>query len=299
MTGSPAPSQLLADHDGTPLGHGRPQVNGIDLHYVIGGSGDPVFLVHGVPKTMSYWRRVIPLLTPHYTVVALDCRGFGGSERPPAGYDTQTMAADVAELATYLGFERFRIAGEDWGAAVAYAVAAFHRPRVRQLVFQEMRLPGRPPDDPVPRKPDDPRTGWHRAFFSLPHYPELLLAGHERQFWSYFMQRTMWDPSAVTSADTDELVSWVEQPGGTHAILSVYRAADRDAEQNAPHYADPLACPVLAVGGRAYYGDEVRRQLIQVAADVRGVVVPRSGHNIALENPADLARAYLDFFAVG
>jgi pimeloyl-ACP methyl ester carboxylesterase len=51
---------------------------------------------------------------------------------------------DVAELATYLGFDRFRVAGEDWGAAIAYAVAAFRRPRVQQLVFQETLLPGLP-----------------------------------------------------------------------------------------------------------------------------------------------------------
>jgi pimeloyl-ACP methyl ester carboxylesterase len=95
-----------------------------------------VFLVHGVPKTMSYWRHIVPLLTPHYTVIALDNRGCGGSQRPPAGYDTATMAGDVAELATYLGFDQFRVAGEDWGAAIAYAVAAFQRyltaPHVRQ-----------------------------------------------------------------------------------------------------------------------------------------------------------------------
>ena len=61
-----------------------------------------------------------------------------------SGYDTATMAADIAELATHLGFGRFRVAGEDWGAAIAYAVAAFHRPRGQQLVFQETLLPGLP-----------------------------------------------------------------------------------------------------------------------------------------------------------
>jgi len=50
-------------------------------------------------------------MTPHYTVVAVDNRGFGGSQRPPGGYDTATMAGDVAELATFLGFDQFRVAG--------------------------------------------------------------------------------------------------------------------------------------------------------------------------------------------
>ena len=82
-------------------------------------------------------------------------------------------------------------------------------------------------------------------------------------------------------------------------MLEMYRARQTDAEQNRPHYADPITCPVLAVGARDYLGDEVAKQLAHVARDVRGTVIPASGHNIALENPAALAQAYLDFFAGG
>jgi pimeloyl-ACP methyl ester carboxylesterase len=288
----------LADHAGVPLTHGKPKVNGVEIHYAVGGTGEPVFLLHGVPKTMLYWRHVVPLLTPHYTVVAVDNRGFGGSQRPLTGYDTATMAGDIAELATYLDFDRFRVAGEDWGAAIAYAVAAFHRPRVQQLVFQETLLPGLPAGEPDPSlAPDDGRTGWHFSFLSLPNLPELLLAGRERPFWTYFARRQMWDPSALTEGDIDEMAGSVEQPGGTRAILEMYRARQVDAEQNRPHYADPITCPVLAIGAQAYLGEQVSRQLTQVASDVRGAVISDSGHNIALENPAALAQAYLDFFA--
>ena len=125
---------------------------------------------------MYGWRRLVPHLTPHHTVVLMDLRGFGDSERPTTGYDTGTLAADVVALADELGHERFRVMGEDWGAAVAYAVAAGHRHRVDQLVFQEMRLPGLEPDpDNSDLSNDDTRTGWHFTFFALPGYPELLL----------------------------------------------------------------------------------------------------------------------------
>jgi len=70
-----------------------------------------------------------------------------------------------------------------------------------------------------------------------------------------------------------------------------------DAEQNRPHHADPISCPVLAIGAQAYLSDGVARQLAQVASDVRSAVITDSGHNIALENPAALAGTYLDFFA--
>ena len=55
----------------------------------------------------------------------------------------------------------------------------------------------------------------------------------------------------------------------------------------------------MAVGAETYLGDQVARQLAQVALDVRGAVIPAAGHNIALENPTVLAQAYLDFFAEG
>jgi alpha/beta hydrolase fold len=112
---------LLSDHTGVRLTHGKPKVNGVEIHYAIGGAGEPVFLLHGVPKTMSYWRHVVPLLTPHYTVVAVDNRGFGGSQRPPAGYDTATMAGDVAELATPL------TEGDEQGKIRGYTLSASRR----------------------------------------------------------------------------------------------------------------------------------------------------------------------------
>jgi alpha/beta hydrolase fold len=167
----------LVDHAGVRLAHGKPRVNAVEIHYAVGGAGEPVFLLHGVPKTMLCWRRVVPLLTPHYTVVVVDNRGAGGSERPLTGYDTATMAGDVAEL---------------------------------------------------------------------------LLAGRERPFWTWYARRQMWDPSALAEEDIDEIVRSAEQPGGNRAIFEMYRARQTDAEQNRPHYADPISCPVLAVGAQAY-----------------------------------------------
>jgi pimeloyl-ACP methyl ester carboxylesterase len=160
--------------------------------------------------------------------------------------------------------------------------------------------PGQPGGGPDPSLPaDDMRTGWHFTFFSLPNLPELLIAGRERPFWTWYARRQMWDPSALEDDDVDDIVHSAEQPGGTRAILEMYRARQTDAEQNRPHYADPITCPVLAVGAQAYLGDAVARQLTQVARNVRGTVIPAAGHNIALENPAALAHAYLDFFAAG
>ena len=67
----------IYDHHGRPVKHGRARVNGIRMHYVTAGQGEPLLLLHGTPKTNYYWAKLLPLLTPHFTVVAPDLRGFG------------------------------------------------------------------------------------------------------------------------------------------------------------------------------------------------------------------------------
>jgi pimeloyl-ACP methyl ester carboxylesterase len=85
--------------------HNTASVNGIQLHYVIGGQGDPVVLLHGWPETWYAWHKIMPALAKNYTVIAPDLRGLGDSSKPPTGYDGNTVAEDIHQLVTQLGFE--------------------------------------------------------------------------------------------------------------------------------------------------------------------------------------------------
>ena len=170
----------IVDHNGKPVDHGRAQVNGVRLHYVIGGSGDPLFLLHGVPKTHYHWRYVIPLLTEHFTVIAPDLRGLGDSQHPESGYDMRNMGEDIAQLATHLGYETFEVAGEDWGASTAYQLAAAYPERVKKLCYQEMILPGYGLEDYSFLTHENVSTYvwlWHINFYNVPGLPG---AAHHR-----------------------------------------------------------------------------------------------------------------------
>jgi len=129
----------IYDHRGRPVEHGRIRVNGIRMHYVTAGEGEPLLLLHGTPKTHYYWYKLIPLLTESFSVVAPDLRGFGDTDRPTAeeGYDSLTNADDLSELMTSLGHETFHVHGEDRGAEFAYVLAATRPERVRTLSFAE------------------------------------------------------------------------------------------------------------------------------------------------------------------
>ncbi len=132
------------DHAGKPVTHHRYRINGIRLHFITAGSGPPLLLLHGTPKNSFYWYRVFPLLTPYFTLVAPDLRGFGYTDKPPSteGYTSEANADDVVELMGMLGFGRFYLHGEDRGGDYAYAVAAKYPERVRGLSIGEMVLSG-------------------------------------------------------------------------------------------------------------------------------------------------------------
>jgi hypothetical protein len=78
--------------DNMTFSHHTASVNGIQLHYVMGGKGDPVVLLHGWPETWYSWHHVMPALAKNYTVIAPDLRGLGDSSKPPTGYDGKTTA---------------------------------------------------------------------------------------------------------------------------------------------------------------------------------------------------------------
>src|ERR1700760_2736700 len=81
---------------------GMAKVNGTTLHYVRGGKGPVVILIHGFPQDWYEYRRVMPLLAKKFTVIAVDLRGVGGSLPTPGGYDAPNMAEDIHQLVQQL-----------------------------------------------------------------------------------------------------------------------------------------------------------------------------------------------------
>src|ERR1700720_4397222 len=100
------------------------EVNGVRLHYLIAGAGDPVVLLHGYAQTSHMWRPLMAQLANSRTVIAVDLRGAGQSSTPAAGYTKADMAQDIHALVRKLGYERIRIVGHDIGLMVAYSYAA-------------------------------------------------------------------------------------------------------------------------------------------------------------------------------
>lgn len=269
------------------LAHHTATANGVRLHYVEAGRGEPVVLLHGWPQTWREWRNVIPALASEHRVIAPDLRGLGDSERPAAGYDAVTLAADVGELLAGLGATPAHVVGHDLGGPVAYALAATRRDAVRTLALIECPLPG--VGDPVTAIPATGEPAWHFAFHAARDIPEALVAGRERLYLTYFYRHFAYDPSAIGDDDIAEYARCYAAPGALRAGFEQYRAMPETAAALAELAKTPLDIPVLALGGAACLGDAVLASARRVAQDVRGGTVPRSGHWVAEERPDYLA----------
>ena len=296
----------MYDHLGNPVQHGRARVNGIRMHYVTAGQGEPLLLLHGTPKTNFYWHKLIPLLTEHFTVVAPDLRGFGYTDKPPVdeGYDSLTNSQDVAELMQQLGHSRYHVHGEDRGAEFAYAVAATQRDKVMTLSFCEMMLSGFGLEEWSNFEPEKISAQfnqkgvwlWHIPFFWIPHLPEMLITGHEREFWEFWIKAETWNPTAISDEAITEWISCLKAPGGLRGCLETYRAGLKNARINKELASTKLTLPVMTVGAPEFFGPLVEQQMRNVSVNVeRAEVFDECGHSLALEAEQRLAKMLREF----
>ncbi len=270
-------------------------LDGVALHYLLAGQGEPVVLLHGVPQTSHEWRHVMPRLAGRHRVVAPDLRGLGASSRPAGGYDKKTVANDIwLLLSRHLGVERFFLVGHDWGGPVAFSLAAQHPEAVRRLAILDVVIPGDGADF------SQGGRRWHHALFRTLDLPEALCAGREELVLGWLLENYAHRPNAIAPADREEFLRSYRTFGGFRAMLEYYRALPRDAEDNKALLAQggKLRMPVLALGGDKAFGRglEPLQSMQRVAEDVQGGVMEECGHFLADEQPAALAEKLLAFF---
>lgn len=291
---TPAIAQEIEDStfDGTFTRHYITLDTGIRMHYVIGGSGDPVVLVHGWPQTWAEWREIMPTLAEQYTVIAIDMRGAGESDKPLTGYDKATLAGDIYALITALGYDSVHYVGHDIGGMVGYAYAHDYPQATRSLTILDVPLPGIEPFWSMIIA--DPRS-WHFAFHAVPDVPEALVFGQERLYIEHFIEGFLYNPEAFSDEDYQLFADAYAQPGAMRAGFEYYRAFPQDIEQNAIYAQTPLEMPVLALGGEFGSGAIMQPMLESVANNVTGGIIEQSGHWLSEEQPEILLERLLAF----
>jgi pimeloyl-ACP methyl ester carboxylesterase len=289
-TAAPAIDKTQPANPPSNFKHQMANVNGVNIHYVIGGTGEPLLLIHGFGQNWYMWNRLLPELSKHFTVIAPDMRGVGESEKTEGGYDKKNMAMDMHELMNKLGYKNVNVAGHDIGLMVAYAYAASFPADVKKLALMDALIPG---VEPVWTKVYT--TAWWFGFFARPVSGELV-AGHERAFLTDFWPLVGHQKEPFTKEETNEFIRAYAVPGATTGAFHWFGNFPQDAKDNLELMKTKLKMPLLAMGGEYYAAAFLKEHCKLVATDVSESVIKGAGHWIVQEGTEQVQKDLLDFF---
>jgi len=266
------------------------EVNGVRLHYLVAGKGDPVVLLHGFAESSHMWLPLIAKLSDKHVVIAPDLRGFGQSSAPTDAYTKAAMARDIHALVKSLNYDRVRLVGHDIGLMVAYGYAAQYPSEVDRLVLMEAFLPGVGDWNSVFLL----RDLWHFHFYGKT--PLALVTGRERIYLEHFWNDFAADPkTSVPEKDREFYSKEYAKPGHMAAGMEVFRAFPKDAADFAQFAKTKLTMPMLVLSGEKAGGPFLIEQGKMVATSVEGVLVKGSGHWLMEEAPDQVIPKLVEF----
>jgi epoxide hydrolase 4 len=190
-------------------------------------SGPLVLLLHGFPELSESWREVLPVLgRAGFRAVAPDLRGYGGTDRPKHGYDLDTLAADIYQLARHLQPDQpVHVVGHDWGGVIAYHLAATHPEVVDRLAVINAPHPA-----VMARRlwrPAQLARSWYMFFFQIPWLPERKLSENGGAVVPHLIRRALVDKSRVPEERLARYAANFAHPEAARAALAYYRTMIR------------------------------------------------------------------------
>jgi pimeloyl-ACP methyl ester carboxylesterase len=296
------------------------------------GAGPLVVLIHGFPEYWYSWRHQIPVLAEAgYRVMAYDCPGVGGSDRPGdvTMYDANHVSANVLALADSIGVDRFVLVGHDWGSHFAWDVARLHPDRLAGLVAMGV-TPSRYSRPPIEHNRERFAGRFmHVVRHQKPGVSDAELAADPRDsllrhyvhmsgdgdFGAFFRQRPEDSPYLDFAPRPDQLPSWITEDEFQHFLetfattgftggLNYYRALDLTHEIVKPYYDIPIETPALFIAGdrdAAFMPKAVRSKvdyLKEIVPGLRGIeILGGIGHWTQQEAPEEVNRLLLHFLA--
>jgi pimeloyl-ACP methyl ester carboxylesterase len=265
--------------------------DGVTLAVRDEGEGVPVLLLHGFPDSSQLWRHQIPaFVAAGMRAIAPDLRGFGESDKPEAieEYAIARSVADMVAVLDALGIERAHVVGHDWGAGLAWALAAYVPTRVERLVVMSVGHPN------TLRRPSiaQREKGWYQVLFQFRGVAEALI---QRDDWELFRDMLR------DARDRERYIADLSRPGALTAGLNWYRAnatPEQELERTRPFPA--VVAPTMGIwssrdnflteegmlGSAEYVDGPWRYERIEDA-----------GHWLQLDAPDRVNKLLLDFLS--
>ena len=274
------------------------EVDGVKLHYVAGGQGPVVLLVHGFGQTWYEWHQLMPLLARSRTVVVPDLPGLGLSG-PPRSYAGQDVSDTLHKLAKEISLgAKFDLVAHDIGIWNTYPMAVAHQADIGRIVYMEAPIPDASLYKYPAFTPEGESLVWHFSFFAAgDRLAETLITGKERFFFEHFIKVHATNTDVFTPELLDLYARSYAKPDSLHAAFEYYRALNETAHPNATLAATKVTVPVLAIGGGGHggFGTGEADQIREYATSVEGLSLPGCGHWLPEECAGPLNGAVLGF----
>jgi pimeloyl-ACP methyl ester carboxylesterase len=268
----------------------------VRVHCAEAGSGEPVLMLHGWPQHVWSWRHVVPRLADRDRLICPDLRGFGWTDTPGRGYDSETFASDAVALLDALELERVKLIGHDWGGFAGFLLALRHPERVERYLALNC---------PVPWAPVSPRLAlegwrsWYTWVLAAPGLGRRALA--RRPGLAHWILRHGYVHEAISDADAALYAERLREPARNRASILLYRSYQRafaDVGVRRRYHGLRLTVPTRLVFGARdlYVSTALTRGWEDHADDMAVEYVPDSGHFIAEERPELVAERALELF---
>jgi pimeloyl-ACP methyl ester carboxylesterase len=283
----------------TSLTHATIPTNGINLHVIQAGpvDGPLVILLHGFPEYWAGWRKQIPALAAAgYRVWVPDQRGYNRSDKPAgiAAYNLDQLALDIVGLMDAAGVDKARVAGHDWGAAVAWWLGIKHPHRLEKLAIlnvPHIAVMGRY----LAAHFSQMRKSWYMFFFQLPWLPERALSVRGGAQTIRGIQSSS-PPGAFSEEDVQGYLAAWAQPGAWTGMINWYRAMFRKPPLS-PR-SQRVTVPVRIIWGKqdAFLDWEMAEMSLELCDQGELFFVDQASHFVQHDAPDRVNELLLEFF---
>ncbi|MFW9952436.1 MAG: alpha/beta fold hydrolase [Candidatus Thorarchaeota archaeon] len=258
------------------------KTNGITLHTIVIGSGEPLFLLHGFPDFWFGWKKLIPLIKDKFQLIIPDMRGYNLSDKPTGveNYRIELLIEDIHGLIEHFGFKSVYLAGHDWGGVLSWFIAEKHPDKIKKLaiinaphlkIFQEKL-----------KNDDAQKKASSYIFRFLKPDGEAPLIANNFQLMRMGLKE-----------DEDKYMAAWSQPGSITCGVNYYRA-NMDYED----WTGIIKVPTLVIHGMKDGAilPVVLDGLDNYIKDLKIIRADGLGHSAMKEDPQMVASAFIEFF---